>query len=237
MEQERSIEAALERGEPNAAVARAKKALHSADKGVGVITADDFLAGMQHATGRCDCISGTMCHSAVTSPSRTPACWALQRVCIGSMAYPDPTPAVLLATKTRTSAANRGQKALSELNGTPGKHCTSITAPISQNGTEKAKTSKKNFRGDLGRRSPPWANAAAAVSPLIPEPMTIGAPHGGCLRLNCVGAVRHGLASGTSNLTTSAITSSSCPTQMCPPCSKPMNLAPAMRLAVYCALA
>ncbi|MEQ1684248.1 MAG: hypothetical protein ABL916_11405 [Burkholderiaceae bacterium] len=47
MKQERSIEAALEQGEQDVAVARAKKALHSADKGVGVITADDFLADMQ----------------------------------------------------------------------------------------------------------------------------------------------------------------------------------------------
>jgi hypothetical protein len=35
------------RAEQNAAVARAKKALRSADKGVGVVTAEDFLAGMQ----------------------------------------------------------------------------------------------------------------------------------------------------------------------------------------------
>ena len=35
------------RAEQNAAVARAKKALRSADKGVGLMTADDFLAGMQ----------------------------------------------------------------------------------------------------------------------------------------------------------------------------------------------
>jgi hypothetical protein len=35
------------RVEQNAAVARANKALHSADIGVGVITADDFMAGMQ----------------------------------------------------------------------------------------------------------------------------------------------------------------------------------------------
>jgi hypothetical protein len=35
------------RAEQNAAVARAKKALRSADKGVGVVTAGDFLAGMQ----------------------------------------------------------------------------------------------------------------------------------------------------------------------------------------------
>jgi len=34
------------RAEQNAAVARAKKALRSADKGVGLITAEDFLAGM-----------------------------------------------------------------------------------------------------------------------------------------------------------------------------------------------
>ena len=53
MKQERSIGAALEqgergeRGEQDAAAARAKKALHSADNGVGVITAVDFLAGMQ----------------------------------------------------------------------------------------------------------------------------------------------------------------------------------------------
>lgn len=31
----------------SAAVARAKKALRSADKGVGLITAEDFLAGME----------------------------------------------------------------------------------------------------------------------------------------------------------------------------------------------
>lgn len=31
----------------NAAVARAKNALDAADKGVGLMTADDFLAGMQ----------------------------------------------------------------------------------------------------------------------------------------------------------------------------------------------
>ena len=35
------------RAEQNAAVSRAKKALRSADKGVGLMTADDFLAGMQ----------------------------------------------------------------------------------------------------------------------------------------------------------------------------------------------
>jgi uncharacterized protein (DUF1778 family) len=35
------------RVEQNAAVARAKKALHAADMGVGVMTADDFMAGMQ----------------------------------------------------------------------------------------------------------------------------------------------------------------------------------------------
>ncbi|MBL8341171.1 MAG: hypothetical protein JNL30_06850 [Rubrivivax sp.] len=35
------------RAEQNAAVARAKKALRTAEKGAGLITADDFLAGMQ----------------------------------------------------------------------------------------------------------------------------------------------------------------------------------------------
>ena len=35
------------RAEQGAAIARAKKALRAADKGVGVMTADDFLAGMQ----------------------------------------------------------------------------------------------------------------------------------------------------------------------------------------------
>jgi hypothetical protein len=35
------------RAEQNAAVARAKKALRAAEKGVGLVTADDFLAGMQ----------------------------------------------------------------------------------------------------------------------------------------------------------------------------------------------
>lgn len=34
------------RAEQNAAVARAKKALRNADKGVGLMTADDLLAGM-----------------------------------------------------------------------------------------------------------------------------------------------------------------------------------------------
>lgn len=34
------------RTEQNAAVARAKKALRSADKGLGLLTAEDFLAGM-----------------------------------------------------------------------------------------------------------------------------------------------------------------------------------------------
>lgn len=34
------------RAEQNAAVARAKKALRNADKGLGVMSADDFLAGM-----------------------------------------------------------------------------------------------------------------------------------------------------------------------------------------------
>jgi hypothetical protein len=34
------------RTEQNAAVARAKKALSSTDKGVGLMTAEDFLAGM-----------------------------------------------------------------------------------------------------------------------------------------------------------------------------------------------
>ena len=35
------------RAEQSAAVARAKKALRAADKGAGVMSADDFLAGMQ----------------------------------------------------------------------------------------------------------------------------------------------------------------------------------------------
>ena len=35
------------RAEQSAAITRAKKALRSADKGVGVMTSDDFLAGMQ----------------------------------------------------------------------------------------------------------------------------------------------------------------------------------------------
>ena len=35
------------RAEQNATVARAKKAMRLADKGVGLIEADDFLAGMQ----------------------------------------------------------------------------------------------------------------------------------------------------------------------------------------------
>jgi hypothetical protein len=35
------------RAEQNAAAARAKKALRSADKGVGRMTADDFRAGME----------------------------------------------------------------------------------------------------------------------------------------------------------------------------------------------
>ena len=39
------------RTEQNAAIARAKRALRSADKGVGLMTADDFLVGMrQRAT-------------------------------------------------------------------------------------------------------------------------------------------------------------------------------------------
>ena len=47
MSQESPLEAALEQVEQSAAAARAKRALHSADKGVGVITAEDFLAGIQ----------------------------------------------------------------------------------------------------------------------------------------------------------------------------------------------
>lgn len=35
------------RTEQNAAVARAKKALRNADKGAGLMTAEDFLAGME----------------------------------------------------------------------------------------------------------------------------------------------------------------------------------------------
>jgi hypothetical protein len=35
------------RAEQNAAVARAKKALRSADKGVGLLTAEGFLSGME----------------------------------------------------------------------------------------------------------------------------------------------------------------------------------------------
>lgn len=35
------------RAEQSAAVARAKKALRSVDKGIGLMTADDFLAGME----------------------------------------------------------------------------------------------------------------------------------------------------------------------------------------------
>ena len=47
----------------------------------------------------------------------------------------------------------------------------------------------------------------------------------------------HGRTDRTSSAPISEITSSSCPTQVCPPWSKPMNFAPAIRLAVYCALA
>jgi hypothetical protein len=36
------------RAQQNAAVARAKKALRYADKGVGLMTSEDFLAGMEH---------------------------------------------------------------------------------------------------------------------------------------------------------------------------------------------
>lgn len=46
VEKAASQEAAF-RVEQNAAVARAKKALHLADKGVGLLAADEFLAGMQ----------------------------------------------------------------------------------------------------------------------------------------------------------------------------------------------
>ena len=35
------------RAEQNAAVSRAKKALRSADKGAGLMTVEDFLAGME----------------------------------------------------------------------------------------------------------------------------------------------------------------------------------------------
>lgn len=35
------------RAKQNAAVARAKKALHNAEKGVGLMTAEDFLEGME----------------------------------------------------------------------------------------------------------------------------------------------------------------------------------------------
>ncbi|CAM3785078.1 YlcI/YnfO family protein [Roseateles saccharophilus] len=35
------------RAEQNAAIARARKALRQVDKGAGLMTADDFLAGMQ----------------------------------------------------------------------------------------------------------------------------------------------------------------------------------------------
>ncbi|MBL8318039.1 MAG: hypothetical protein JNJ42_06515 [Burkholderiaceae bacterium] len=35
------------RAEQNAAVARAKKALRSADRGVGLLTVEDFLVGME----------------------------------------------------------------------------------------------------------------------------------------------------------------------------------------------
>lgn len=45
------------RTEQNAAVARAKKALRSADEGVGLLTADELLAGMeQRAKAAQQCI-------------------------------------------------------------------------------------------------------------------------------------------------------------------------------------
>lgn len=48
---------------------------------------------------------------------------------------------------------------------------------------------------------------------------------------------RHGLIGGTMSFTISAITSSSCPTQVCPPWSNPTNFAIGIRLAVYFAVA
>ena len=49
--------------------------------------------------------------------------------------------------------------------------------------------------------------------------------------------VRHGRTGGTSSFMISAITSSSCPTQVCPPWSNPTNFAIGIRLAVYFAVA
>jgi hypothetical protein len=37
------------------------------------------------------------------------------------------------------------------ITGRPGKSWSLVTAPINQNGTERAKTNKKNIRGDLLR--------------------------------------------------------------------------------------
>ena len=73
--------------------------------------------------------------------------------------------------------------------------------------------------------------------PADPRTDDEGVPPGWCLPLLRVGGFRHGLASGTNSLTTAAMTSSLCPTQVCPPSSNPMNFAPAIPFAVYCALA
>lgn len=40
---------------------------------------------------------------------------------------------------------------MSELTGTPGNSCSLVRAPTSSNGIDRAKTSKKYFRGDLLR--------------------------------------------------------------------------------------
>src|SRR5579863_2825977 len=36
-----------------------------------------------------------------------------------------------------------------ELTGRPGNHCTAVKEPANQNGSDRAKTSEKNFSGDL----------------------------------------------------------------------------------------
>ena len=41
-----------------------------------------------------------------------------------------------------------GQKVMSELMGSPGMNCTSVTAPINQSGAERAKTNTTNQRDD-----------------------------------------------------------------------------------------
>jgi hypothetical protein len=75
--------------------------------------------------------------------------FALKRSKSNDLRSSSATLSSLFSRDTRIAAATMGQEAISALTDRPGINCRSVTAPTTQNGTEGAKTSAKNFAGDL----------------------------------------------------------------------------------------